>query len=72
MKIQKRFLRKYKNKDYYKYIINLPPMILKETGLKYGEELEVKTEKNKIILEKKINKKKCLKNKSAANSQTLN
>lgn len=72
MKIQKRFLRKYKDKDYYKYIINIPQMILKEAGLKYGEELEVKTEKNKIILERKTNKKKCLKNKSAANSQTLN
>ena len=57
MKIQKRFLRKYKDKDYYKYIINLPQMILKEAGLKYGEELEVKTEKNKIILERKTNKK---------------
>ncbi|MBU4116379.1 MAG: hypothetical protein KKG94_01395 [Nanoarchaeota archaeon] len=57
MKIQKRFLRKYKDKDYYKYIINIPQMILKEAGLKYGEELEVKTEKNKIILERKTNKK---------------
>jgi len=56
MKIQKRFLRKYKDKDYYKYIINLPPMILKETGLKYGEELEIKTEKGKIILKKKPKK----------------
>ena len=53
MKIQKRFLRKYKDKDYYKYMINLPPMVLKETGLKYGEELEIKTEKGKIILKKK-------------------
>lgn len=52
MKIQKRFLRKYKDKDYYKYIINIPPMILKETGLKYGEELEIKTEKGKIILKR--------------------
>lgn len=32
-------------------------MILKEAGLKYGEELEVKTKKNKIILERKTNKK---------------
>ena len=56
MKIQKRFLRKYKDKDYYKYIVNIPPMVLKETGLKYGEELEIKTEKGKIILEKKPKK----------------
>lgn len=53
MKIQKRFLRKYKDKDYYKYMVNIPPMILKEAGLKYGEELEIKTEKGKIVLEKK-------------------
>ena len=56
MKIQKRFLRKYKDKDYYKYIVNIPPMVLKETGLKYGEELEIKTEKGKIILKKKLKK----------------
>lgn len=53
MKIQKRFLRKYKDKDYYKYIINIPPKILKETGLEYGEELEIKAEKGKIVLKKK-------------------
>jgi len=58
MKIQKRFLRKYKDKDYYKYIINLPPMVLKEAGLKYGEELDVKIEKGKIILGKKDKRKK--------------
>ena len=56
MKIQKRFLRKYKDKDYYKYVINLPPMVLKEAGLKYGEELKIKTEKGKIVLEKKTKK----------------
>lgn len=53
MKIQKRFLRKHKGKDYYKYIVNLPPMILKEAGLKYGDNVEMKSEKGKVILEKK-------------------
>lgn len=53
MKIQKRFLRKYKDKDYYKAIVNIPPMILKEAGLEYGEEIEVKAEKGKIILKHK-------------------
>ena len=57
MKIQKRFLRKYKEKHYYKYVINIPPMILKEAGLKYGEDIEVKTEKGKIILGKREKKK---------------
>jgi len=58
MKIQKRFIRKHKNKDYYKYIVNIPPMMLKEAGMKYGEDVEIKTEKGKIVLEKKGNKKK--------------
>jgi len=57
MKIQKRFLRKHKDKDYYKYIVNLPPMIVKEAGIEYGDDVEVKTEKGKIVLEKKQKKK---------------
>ena len=58
MKIQKRFLRKYNNKDYYKYIVNLPPLVLKEAGIKYGEEVEIKAEEGKVILEKKEKRKK--------------
>ncbi len=57
MKIQKRFLRKYNNKDYYKYMVNLPPLVLKEAGIKYGEEVEIKAGKGKVILEKKEKKK---------------
>jgi formylmethanofuran dehydrogenase subunit D len=53
MKIQKRFLRKYKDKDYYKYVVNIPPFIIKESGLAYGEEVEIKAEKGKIVLKKK-------------------
>ncbi len=56
MKVQKRFLRKYKNKDYYKYMVNIPPLILKEAGWDYGEELEIAAEKGKIVLRKKIKK----------------
>lgn len=57
MKIQKRFLRKHKDKDYYKYMVNLPPMAVKEAGIEYGDEVEVKAEKGKIILVKKKSKK---------------
>ena len=53
MKIQKRFLRKHKDKNYYKCVVNIPPMILKEAGIEYGEEVEIKSEKGKIILKKK-------------------
>jgi len=58
MKIQKRFLRKYKNKDYYKYMVNIPPLILKESGLDYkeNEELEAVAENGKIVLKRKDRK----------------
>ena len=54
MKIQRRFLRKYKDKDYYKYVINIPPKILKEAGFEgYNKNLEnftINSEKGKIII----------------------
>ena len=53
MKIQKRFLRKYKDKDYYKYVVNISPLILKESGLDSGDEITLKSGKGKIILKKK-------------------
>lgn len=56
MKIQKRFLRNYNNKNYYKYMINIPPLVLKEAGMNYGEDVEIKAEKGKVILEKRGNK----------------
>ncbi len=58
MKIQKRFLRKHNNKDYYKYMVNIPPLILKESGIEYGEDVEIKSEKGKIVLKKKAKIKK--------------
>ena len=58
MKIQKRFLRKYKDKDYYKYMVNIPPLAIKEAGLDYGQELEIAVEKGKIVLKKKDKKNK--------------
>jgi len=55
MKIQKRFLRKYKNKDYYKYMVNIPPEVLKESGLEYNKDVEIKAINGKIVLKKKDN-----------------
>jgi len=54
MKIQKRFLRKYKEKDYYKYIVNIPPLVLKEAGLKDEDEVEIKASKDKLQLKSLI------------------
>ncbi|MFW5847098.1 MAG: hypothetical protein ACOCUU_02990 [Nanoarchaeota archaeon] len=62
MKLQKRFLRKHKNKNYYKCVVNIPPMVLKEAGLDYGEDVEVKVRNGKIIIEKEKDKKRIRKN----------
>ena len=53
MKLQKRFLRRHKNKDYYKYIVNIPPMMVREAGFEEGEELDFKVNGGKITLKKK-------------------
>ena len=53
MKLQKRFLRKHKNKDYYKYMVNLPPMMVKEAGFQEGEDLSIEAKDGKIMLKKK-------------------
>lgn len=53
MKIQKRFLRKYNNKDYYKFMINIPPEIIKTSGFKEGDELEAEAKKGEIKLKAK-------------------
>ena len=52
MKLQKRFLRKHKDKDYYKYMVNLPPLKVKEAGFKDGEELALEVKNGKIIIKK--------------------
>ena len=53
MKLQKRFLRKYKDKDYYKYMVNLPPDAIEEAGFKEGDELDVEVKKGEVKLVKK-------------------
>ncbi|MEK6811750.1 MAG: hypothetical protein AABX96_04535 [Nanoarchaeota archaeon] len=56
MKLQKRFLRKHKNKDYYKYMINLPPLKVKEAGFQEGEELNIEVKNGKMTIKKNNNK----------------
>jgi hypothetical protein len=53
MKLQKRFSRKYNQKDYYKYVVNVPALMIKEAGILEGEELEIEAKEGKIILKKK-------------------
>ena len=54
MKLQKRFSRNYNKKDYYKYVVNVPAMMVKEAGIKEGEELDVEVKDGKIILKKRV------------------
>ena len=53
MKIQKQLSKKWGDKKYYKYVIVVPSNKVKEAGLKKGDKLETKAEKNKLVLEKK-------------------
>ena len=54
VKILKEKSREYKGQAYYKYKINIPHVSLTLASLKAGDELEVQTEKDKLILKKKI------------------
>ncbi|MEK6860195.1 MAG: AbrB/MazE/SpoVT family DNA-binding domain-containing protein [Nanoarchaeota archaeon] len=53
MKILKEKSREYKGKSYFKYKVNIPEEKLKEANLKEGDDLEIETKKNKIILYKR-------------------
>ncbi len=53
MKVQKRFLRKYKDKNYFKFIVNIPPLVLKEAGFGEGENIDIEAKDGKIVLKKK-------------------
>lgn len=53
MKLQKRFLREYNGKKYYKFIINIPPKIIKKAGFKEGDDLEPSVKKGEIKLREK-------------------
>ena len=52
MKIQKHLSKKRKKKVYYKYLINIPPLQIKESGLE-GYELEAEVKDGEIKLKKK-------------------
>lgn len=52
VKLQKRFSRKVGDKEYHKYIIVVPPKLVKEADFKAGQELNIKAEKGKITISK--------------------
>ncbi len=53
MQLQKRLSREYKGKSYMKWIITIPPAIIKALGWKEGQTLEANPESGKLVLKKK-------------------
>ncbi len=48
MKLQKRLSRKYKGKNYHKYILVIPKKEIKNSGFKEGQELKINSKKGEI------------------------
>ena len=44
---------KYKNKEYFKYLVFLPSKIMKSFKWKKGDELETEIKEDKLIISKK-------------------
>lgn len=51
--LQKRLSRKYKDKEYHKWVIIIPDEDIKFAGLKAGDKLNVESEQGKIRLNKR-------------------
>lgn len=56
MRLQKRLNRVVGNKEYSKWIVNIPTDMIDQAGLKEGDELEAIAKRHEILL--KLNKKK--------------
>lgn len=54
MKVLREISRKYKDKEYYKFKINIPKKILDKLKIKNGDELSINVDRDKIILKKQI------------------
>lgn len=52
MKLQKRLSRKYKGKEYHKYILVIPSNEIKKSGFKEGQELKIKTKNGEMKITK--------------------
>ena len=51
MKLQKRFSRKYQDKVYHKYYVDIPTRDIEALGWEKGTELKKTIKKKKLILE---------------------
>lgn len=51
MKLQKQIAYKYKDKTHYKYVLIIPQDIISELGWSTGQELDMKVNDSKLIIE---------------------
>ncbi|MEK6927050.1 MAG: hypothetical protein AABX11_01320 [Nanoarchaeota archaeon] len=56
MKLQKQLSKRTKEKDYYRHVLNIPPMIIKEAGFNEYSNLEAEVKDGKIVIKKKDKK----------------
>jgi len=54
MRLQKQLSRKIGKVEYAKYVIVIPPQIIKEMGWKDGEELEIDKVDGGILIRKNV------------------
>ncbi len=52
MKLQKQLSKIVNKKRYHKYVIVLPPKIIKKLGFKAGDELKGNIKKDKLVIER--------------------
>jgi len=52
MKLQRRLSRKYKGKEYHKYVLVIPSEEVKKSGFKEGDELNLNSKKGEIKISK--------------------
>ena len=52
MKLQKRLSRKYKNKEYHKYVLVIPEEEIIKAKLKECDELFIESNEKKLIIRK--------------------
>ncbi len=53
MKLQRQLSRKTKNKEYDKWVLVMPPSIVKKAGLEEGDEFDPIIKNKKIVLSKR-------------------
>ena len=54
MKLQKQLSRKTEKKEYPKWIVVIPPILINKLKWKAGEDLEAETKEDRLVIKKKV------------------